>query len=246
MFRESALLLARLREASRELLAAGGWIRDQARSMIMILETEGEHIGNEIVSQYDNRDPGFHGTNDGTHDVSSGSAPASARTLGTRSASQLLADERFRAALTQHRAPWAFEMSFSSGRISSADMTLRELAHQFRLDAEALSTRIRGTHDSMSGEPGDPASSIEHRVLTMLADTLDIGVARLSYSRDMSLVPDPFEVECNTVWNLWEQIADICTEYEFHTERLTDLGRALQAVAWVPDDGRTEAADDEE
>lgn len=245
-------LLAALREAARELEAAAGWIRAQARSMIVILDTEGGHVGADISRQRDMSDADTSGAQDGTHDANSSrdtawsSLRAGAGHVQVRSARELRTDEAFRAALTQNRASWAFEVSFASDRIHSADVTLRELAHHYRLETDALATRIRGTCDLASGEPGDPAYSMEHRVLTSLAEALDSMVARLSHPLTMSLVPDPFEVERDTVWNLWEHIASICVEYEWHAAVLMDLGRALQAMTYAVYDPQDLDVDDED
>lgn len=244
--------LALLREAARELEAAARWIGVQARSMIVILDTKGGHIGAEIMRQCDMRNADTGSAQDGTHDANSSldtawrSVRGGAADPQMRSARELRADKIFRAALTQNRASWAFEVSFASDRIYSADVTLRELAHHYRLETEALATRIRGTCDFASGEPGDPAHSMEHRVLTSLAEALDSMVARLSLPLKMSLVPDPFEVERDTVWNLWEQIAGICVEYEWHAAELMDVGRALHAMTFISNDPQDSDVDDED
>lgn len=244
-------LLAALREAARELEAAAGWIRAQARSMMLILDTEGGHVGADILRR-DMSDADTGGAQDGTHDANSprdtvlSSVRAGAGHVQVRSARELRTDEAFRAALTQNRASWAFEVSFALDRIHSADVTLQELAHHYRLETDALAARIHGTCDLGSGEPGDPAYSMEHRVLASLAEALDSMVARLSHPLTMSLVPDPFEVERDSVWNLWEQYAGICVEYEWHAGVLMDLGRALQAMTFASYDPVDSDVDDED
>jgi hypothetical protein len=244
-------LLMSLREAARDLEAAARWIGDQARSMTAILDAEGGHIRAEIMRQYNMRNAGARGALDGTHDADSSlgtawrSLPGGAGDPPTRSAKELLADEGFRAALTQNRASWAFEVSFASDRIYNADVTLRELAHLYRIETEALATRIRGVCDYASGEAGDPARSMEHRVITIMAETLNSMVARLSDPLKISLVPDPFEVEHNTVWNLWEQIAGTCAEYQRHSAVLMDVGRALHTMTFIMGDPHDSDVDDD-
>ncbi len=218
--------------------------------MIAILDTQGGHIGAEIVRQYDGRNAATGGAQKAKHDASSSLDTAWRSLRGgagdpqTRSATELRADAGFRAALTQNRASWALEISFASDRIYTADVTLREFAQLYGLETDALAERIRGVCDDASGEPGDPAYSMEHRVLSNMAETLNSMAARLSDPLNISLVPDPFEVEHNTVWDLWEQIAGICVEYQCHAGVLMDFARALHTVTFVSDDH--DDSDDEE
>ncbi|MEO6864644.1 MAG: hypothetical protein ABI229_04250 [Gemmatimonadaceae bacterium] len=245
-------LLFSLREAARELEAAARWIGAQARSMIVILDTEGGHVGAEIMRQHGMRNADTRGAQDGTHDANSSLDSAWLSLRGgagdpqMRSAKELRADEGFRAALTQNRASWAFEVSFASDRIYNAHVTLRELAHHYRLETEALAMRISGICDSASGEPGDPAYSMEHRVVNNMAETLNWMAARLSNPLNISLVPDPFEIERDTVWNLWEQVAGICVEYECHAAVLMDVGRALHTMTFISDDPQDADVHDED
>ena len=149
-----------LRAAARELKAAPRWIGDQTRWMIVILDTEGGHIGAEIMRQHDMRNADTSGAQDGTHDANSllDTAHDTAwRSLGggageppMRSARELQADEGFRAALSQNGVSWAHEVSLASDKIHHTYGALREIADHYRLETEALAAQIRETCDSAS------------------------------------------------------------------------------------------------
>lgn len=220
--------------------------------MIVILDTEGGHVGAEIMRQHDTRSADTRGAQDGTHDANSSLDTAWRSLRGgagdpqMRPAQERRADKRFRAALTQNRAPWAFEVSLASDKIHRTYGALREIAHHYRLETETLATQIRETCDSASGEPGDPAYSVEHRVLASLTETLELMCAQLSHHLEMSLPPDPFELQGDTVWNLWENWAGICVEYEWHEAALMDIGRALHAMTFISDDPQDSDVRDED
>lgn len=214
--------MALLIEAGDKLRAAARPIREVSQSIVELLKADGARIGDEVKRFYDA----------GDFDNDTGSVP-------TRSEYEMLADEKFRAVLTQNRGFWAAHLSHASGIIASAFMVLHELATQYHVEAEALATRIRGTHNPLSNKPGDPVHSAEHQVLANLAYTLETILGRLADPAEMSLLPDLFEVEYNTVWELWAELGFLCTEYEVHVADLTDLARTLQVIALVQYDRRS-------